>query len=126
MELNEYQTKAMSTCLPTSDNVAYMLTMINEEVGELNGKFSKAIRKGQISIVGNDLFFNIGAEEKAQWMDLVTKELGDIMWGVAGFCHTLGIDLEDVAKKNLLKLSARKANGTIDGKGDGVTKEERK
>ena len=46
MELNVYQKKAMETCMPESRNDAYMLHGLNEEVGELNGKISKAIRKG--------------------------------------------------------------------------------
>lgn len=50
MTLNEYQDKAMSTCMESCNNPLYMLLMLGEEAGELNGKFSKAIRKGTYRI----------------------------------------------------------------------------
>ena len=45
MQLNEYQEKAMQTCMPSCDNVSYMLLNLQAEVGELSGKIAKAIRK---------------------------------------------------------------------------------
>ena len=33
MTLNEYQEKAMKTCMSSCDNIAYMLTGLNAEVG---------------------------------------------------------------------------------------------
>ena len=44
MELNEYQEKAMQTCLDTCKNITYMLNGLNAEVGEVNDKIAKAIR----------------------------------------------------------------------------------
>ena len=55
MELNVYQKKAMETCMPESRNDAYMLHGLNEEVGELNGKISKAIRKGLLHYNDNNM-----------------------------------------------------------------------
>ena len=55
MELNEYQRLAMTTCMDSSENPLYMLFMLGEEIGELQGKFSKAIRKGKIRFDGNSL-----------------------------------------------------------------------
>lgn len=37
MELNEYQEKAMMTCMPSCENVSYMLLNLVGEVGELAG-----------------------------------------------------------------------------------------
>lgn len=46
MELNQYQAKAMETCVEKSANTAYMLTGLSAEVGEVNDKVAKWIRKG--------------------------------------------------------------------------------
>lgn len=36
MDLNEYQNKAMATCMPSCDNVSYMIMNLVGEVGEQN------------------------------------------------------------------------------------------
>ena len=120
MELNEYQKLAMTTCMETSANPLYMLFMLGEEIGELQGKFSKAIRKGKIRFDGNELVFSNKAtyEDIVEWGDLVAKECGDILWGVAGICHVMGWKLENIGQINLDKLAARRVSGTIDGNGD--------
>ena len=56
MRLNEYQDRAMSTCLPSCDNISYMSLGLVSEVGELAGKIAKAIRKEELKIDGNELF----------------------------------------------------------------------
>ena len=123
MTLNDYQIKAMSTCMETSANPLYMLFMLGDEIGELQGKFSKAIRKGWISFNGNKLVFhpkNANAEELMNWLDLVKKEIGDCLWGIAGISKVMDWTLSDVGQTNLDKLAARKAVGTIVGEGDGI------
>ena len=121
MELNEYQNKAMATCLPTCDNVSYMLMNLVGEVGELASKIAKDIRKGNVVIgrgIDNDLVPLMPFDE---WMDRqeeYKKEAGDIVWQIAGFCHTMGWDLEDVGLGNLEKLADRKRRDKIDGEGD--------
>ena len=127
MELNEYQEKAMSTCLPSCDNFAYMSLGLVSEVGELAGKVAKAVRKEEIILFGNDLYCGLKTPEdggKELHKGLI-GELGDVLWFVSGICNVLGLSLEDVADANLAKLAERKKNGTIIGNGDGVTKEER-
>lgn len=126
MRLNEYQELAMTTCMESSNNPLYMLFMLGEEIGELQGKFSKAIRKGNIKFDGdNDYIFtdNTTQAEIKEWEDLVAKECGDILWGIAGLCNVMGWSLEDIAQMNLDKLAARKKIGTIDGNGDGIIRE---
>ncbi len=121
MDLNEYQNKAMATCLPTCDNVSYMLMNLVGEVGELASKIAKDIRKGNVVIgrgIDNDLVPLMPFDE---WMDRqeeYKKEAGDIVWQIAGFCHTMGWDLEDVGLGNLEKLADRKRRDKIDGDGD--------
>ena len=127
MELNEYQEKAMSTCLPSCNNFAYMSLGLVSEVGELAGKVAKAVRKEEITLFGNDLYCgkHISEDGGAELHKGLIGEIGDVLWFVSGICDVLGISLEDVAEANLAKLAERKKNGTIIGNGDGVTKEER-
>ena len=109
--------------MKTSANPLYMLFMLGEEIGELQGKFSKAIRKGWITFYENKIKVNrltVEEEEFNEWLDLVKKEIGDCLWGIAGITSQMDWSLEDVAQTNLDKLSARKAVGTIDGDGDGI------
>lgn len=111
LTLNQYQEQAMTTCLPSSANDCYMLLMIAEEIGELCGKVSKAIRKKQIVINDNELYA-IGSEDN-DIKNQLKGELGDILWGVAGFSDVMKWTLEEVAQYNLDKLANRKNTGTI-------------
>lgn len=123
MTLNEYQEKAMTTCLPTSDNIIYMGFNLSAEVGELLGKLAKAIRKDKLTFGNpgcklsnsNLVTFN---ELSAGQMDEIKKEAGDVAWELAGICQVLGFKLEDVCQQNLDKLASRKERGVIDGSGD--------
>lgn len=119
----------MSTCMPSCENISYMLLNLVGEVGEFASKVAKAVRKDQVKIGWweegkeadeNDL---IPTGSFAEWNELkeeLKKELGDILWQLSGLCTVMGWDLEDVAQTNLDKLAARKAAGTIDGNGDGI------
>lgn len=128
MELNEYQDRAMSTCMPSCNNISYMLLNLVAEVGEFSGKLAKAIRKGQVAIGGfspankNKLTIPSGPQELdfdvlAFYKEL-QKEAGDILWQLAGLCRVMGWPIEDVANGNLDKLLSRQARGVIDGNGD--------
>lgn len=113
MELREYQERAMTTCMPSSNNFSYMFLNLVGEVGEFASKVAKSIRKEENSIEYNDL----GVIENDKELQ---KEAGDILWQLSGLCTVMGWSLEDVAQQNLDKLAARKAVGTIDGNGDGI------
>jgi hypothetical protein len=99
-----------------------MLFMLGEEMGELQGKFSKQIRKENIIFNDNFHCLRVDFDEK-EWIELVRKECGDLLWGIAGLCEVMGWKMEDVAQTNLDKLAARKAVGTIDGSGDGILRQ---
>lgn len=123
MKLNEYQQKAMTTCMPSSENFSYMFLNLVGEVGEFASKVAKHIRKGHYSIIDSNIangnnVDDLGNPENA--LDELKKEAGDVLWQLSGLCTIMGWSLEDVAQQNLDKLSARKAIGTIDGSGDGV------
>ncbi len=122
MTLNEYQEKAMSTCMDSCNNFSYMMLNLVGEVGELSSKVAKMIRKGKFDIGGES---NLRVDTKAMNGDdieTIGKELkleaGDIAWQLAGLCKVLGWSLEDVCQANLDKLASRKARGVIDGNGD--------
>lgn len=99
MELNIYQWDAMKTRLKTAD-AQYALLNLSGEVGELHSLVAKKIRDGKID------------------MDLVKKELGDILWQLAAVAADFGFTLEDVARANLMKLQKRQKNNTLTGSGD--------
>lgn len=113
MFLNEYQERAMSTCMESCDNALYMQLLLVEETGELMGKFAKAIRKGQIVYEYNEPDIPVDVD-----LDAIKKECGDVLWALSGFCHQMGWNLEEVAQQNLAKLASRKERGVIDGEGD--------
>ena len=117
MELKEYQDRAMTTCMPSSNNFSYMFLNLVGEVGEFGSKVAKAIRKEQNRIEYNDLGVSTINDEELQ------KEAGDILWQLSGLCTVMGWNLEDIAQQNLDKLQARKAVGTIDGNGDGIVRD---
>ena len=127
MELNKYQEKAMTTCMPSCENISYMLLNLVGEVGEFASKVAKHIRKRNMTIGGkclpNGLHTTLEGEEWLNADKELMKEAGGILWQLSGLCTVMGWELNDVAKMNLGKLAARKAAGTIDGNGDGIIRE---
>lgn len=112
--------------MPTSRNFSYMFLNLVGEVGEFASKVAKYIRKDQAYIDYNKLWSSLGDNRMTEGdREQLRKEAGDILWQLAGTCEVMGWSLEEVARENLDKLAQRKANHTIDGNGDGVTKEER-
>lgn len=111
MELKEYQERAMTTCMPSSNNFSYMFLNLVGEVGEFASKVAKSIRKDGNIINYNELGF---IENEAE----LQKEAGDILWQLSGLCSVMGWALEDIAQQNLDKLASRKQRNVIDGNGD--------
>ena len=111
MELNQYQIEAAESDLfeKTDDLMAPGLLEkvlgLSGEAGEVADKVKKIIRdkKGKVS-----------EEDK----EAIVKELGDVMWYLAGIARYLDTPLEEVAKKNIKKLVSRKQRGVISGSGD--------
>lgn len=115
LSLNEYQRRAMTTCMESCDNHAYMLFGLVGEVGELFSKLAKAIRKDKIAMNNND--FNLQTLTDQEKHDL-KSELADCQWFVAGIAFSMGWDLQDIGESNLAKLADRAKRGVIDGNGD--------
>ena len=121
MELNEYQERAMATCMPSCDNFSYMMLNLIGEVGELASKVAKDIRKVNAVIghgMDNELIPRMPFDEWIVRQEEYKAEAGDILWQLSGFCRAMGWDLEDVAQGNLDKLASRQQRGVIDGNGD--------
>ena len=100
MLIEEYQELAFKTALETAKNPAYMVANLTAEAGEVAGKYAKWIRDGVLD------------EEGMQ------KEVGDVLWQIAGLSTVMGWSLADLASKNLQKLAARQINNTLKGSGD--------
>ena len=120
LTLGEYQRAAMGTCLPESENFAYMMLNLVAELGELSGKVAKRIRKGRALVDGNELLPELDEvwEDWAEFESGLRSEAGDVLWQLSGLCSVLGWDLEEVARENLAKLADRRERGKIDGEGD--------
>lgn len=132
MELNEYQKRAMETCMPSCENIGYMLLNLVGEVGEFSSKIAKAVRKEQLKIGWweegeeadeNNLIPTVSFFEWNEMKEELKKEAGDILWQLSGLCTVMGWTLEDVGLGNLDKLAKRKEAGTIDGNGDGIIRD---
>ena len=107
MDLNHYQEKAKETALypNVGNNPIYPTLGLAGEAGEVADKVKKVLRdKGGV----------FGREEKYK----LKLELGDVLWYVAQLSSELGLELEEVAQANLLKLSSRSNRGKISGSGD--------
>lgn len=118
MTLNDYQAQAMKTCMPSCENFSYMMLNLVGEVGEIASKVAKGIRKGTMQIDGCELQDNCHRSLREDDEFAIKAELGDVLWMVAGMCHAMGWDLEEVAYGNLEKLADRKKRNVIDGNGD--------
>lgn len=120
MTLGQYQARAMETCLPSCENLTYMLLNLVGEVGELSSKLAKHIRKGEANIESNVFVWEKSApfHEREEYETLLQKELGDILWQLSGVCSVFGWNLEYIAQQNLDKLADRKKRGVISGNGD--------
>lgn len=118
MTLKEYQIGAMSTCMESSANFMYMLSGLTAEVGEINDKVAKAIRKGWIRIDNNNIVFQPQSGCPFDFIDELVKEISDCLWFVAGISYVLNEPLNNVGHINLDKLASRKTRGVIDGNGD--------
>ena len=114
MELNDYQDKAMSTCMGSCRNMSYMAMGLASEVGEFAGKIAKAIRKGDVYIGtdsnDSDLHYTIGfmadPDRYREWESDLKHELGDILWFAAGIAEVMGWTLDKVAEENISKRTS--------------------
>lgn len=102
MDLNEYQRSAISTAIYPEETVkTYPLLGLMGEVGEFANKYKKVIRDG-----------------KEFPIEDMEAELGDILWYLAVLADDCGLDLDQVAETNVVKLRSRQERGVLGGSGD--------
>lgn len=98
MHLDEFQTAANRTDQrPRKDKgdeqaLVFPLVGLSSEVGSLMTQYKKRIRDGD----AHPLFTDRAAED-----------LGDIMWYVANLSAKLGLSLEEIAERNLQRITNR-------------------
>jgi NTP pyrophosphatase (non-canonical NTP hydrolase) len=97
MKLNEYQTQAMRTKGDVTElHTALMIggLGISGEAGEVSDYIKKVLFHGH----------------KLD-SDKIAKEIGDVLWYAAFLAEFIGIDLEEIARRNIEKLLKRYPNG---------------
>jgi NTP pyrophosphatase (non-canonical NTP hydrolase) len=109
MTFNNYQTNASRTAFYPrvfkNQGLYYTALGLVGEAGEIANKVKKIMRD------------NNGKLEEINKADIF-DELGDVLWYCASLADELGVNLEDVAKVNLIKLEDRMNRGKIGGSGD--------
>lgn len=93
MNFNEYTEQAMRTA-KLSDDMNYNLIHAALGLGGEAGEFVDAVKKAAIY-------------KKELDRENLLEEMGDILWYLALASHTLGVDLGQIAKDNVEKLSKR-------------------
>lgn len=94
--------------VPQADPVTALLYValgLTNESGEVAGKVKKIMRDSNGIVTPETLA-------------LIKDELGGVLWYAAQLCTELGLDMDQVARDNLLKLYGRKQRDTIHGDGD--------
>jgi len=106
MDFNRYQERALETAkFPEKEWLAYLSLGLVGEAGEIANKVKKIFRdkNGEIDI---------------ETISKLVDEMGDVLWYMAILSKHLGVDLNDVAKLNILKLEDRYNRKVIHGDGD--------
>ncbi len=111
MNLNKYQEQAggfdlydLSLDLNSPGFIEKVLGLVGE-AGETADKIKKILR-------------DKGGRAGADDVEMIKKELGDVLWYVANVARYLNLSLSDVAEGNIKKLSSRKKRGKLHGEGD--------
>src|SRR5688572_22928115 len=95
MDLKEYQEAAKKTDqLPEPHEHAVLVPLLGlvGEAGTLVSEYKKLLRDG---------------EAHERFRERVSEELGDILWYLANVASKFGLDLGEIAKRNLWKTRDR-------------------
>ena len=96
MTINEYQELAARTIdkeLKRDELRKHALHGMVSEIGELHGIYQKVYQKHPL------------------YEEHLKKELGDLLWFIAEYCTAMGWVMDEVAKMNIEKLTARYPEG---------------
>ena len=101
MNFNENQLKAQETAVyPENAKIIYPALGLAGEAGELANQVKKII-------------WDDGGNLTPERAEKIVDELGDVLWYCAALASDIGIYLDEVALKNLLKLATRRAESKI-------------
>lgn len=104
--MNQFQDAAKDVAIyrnNTDDGIGYTSLGLAGEAGEVANKVKKWKR---------------GDMTQSELEDVLLDELGDVLWYVAMLAHEAGWSLDQIAQRNIEKLSSRKARGKLKGDGD--------
>lgn len=105
----DYQEKAMQTLMYPGQGeligLQYTILGLNGEAGELAEKVKKIMRDG------NQIVTDQNRE------DLIL-EAGDVLWYLTAIAEELGTTIEEIAMRNVNKLSSRRDRNVLGGSGD--------
>ncbi|MFA6463859.1 MAG: nucleoside triphosphate pyrophosphohydrolase family protein [Candidatus Paceibacterota bacterium] len=111
MDFNQYQKEALKTDsfggkgeITSMAFISKLLGLVGES-GEVAEKFKKIYRN-------ND--GKMSPEEK----ELITKELGDVLWYLSVISNYLDVPFQEIAEKNIAKLKDRLERDVIKSAGD--------
>lgn len=90
---SEYDRYVATGIRPSRENGDYLAIALGGEVGETLNAYKHGYRQGH--------------EPKAQDVQNMIYELGDVLWYLTAFAHQLGFTLEEIVDANKSKLDAR-------------------
>ena len=96
MDMREYQELARRTQnfeLSNRERMLHALHGLSAETGEIHSIFQKIYQGHSFDV------------------DVVADEIGDLEWFVSELCDCLGLDMEEVCKRNIEKLKKRYPQG---------------
>lgn len=107
---SEYQKEAEKSALyknvaSIKDPLFYLTLGLVGETGEVAERIKK-------------LYRDRGGKVDEEWINLMKKELGDVLWYLSQLSSELNIEFDEVAETNIKKLATRKENNTLHGNGD--------
>lgn len=111
LTFNLYQALASKTAVfPGQDSVGgamYLALGLCGEAGEVAEKIKKYFRDGIPEGMDPD-----------DWIEEVTKEVGDVLWYASQLLAQFGVKFSDAGVVNLEKLASRAERGKLGGSGD--------
>ncbi|MGH2873519.1 MAG: nucleoside triphosphate pyrophosphohydrolase family protein [Solirubrobacteraceae bacterium] len=107
MNLSDYQARSRVTAVypDAGANLLYPTLGLCGEAGEVAEKIKKMVRDDG----------GVLSEERRE---ALSKELGDVLWYAAQLATEAGLDLGEIAERNLAKLLSRRERGALHGSGD--------
>ena len=106
MNFNDYQTRAAATAIYPNQgkNIIYPTLGLAGEAGEVSELIKKMVRDDE----------GVMTDERKGRLQ---AELGDVLWYIATIATEAGLNLDDIARVNVLKLAQRKELGKLQGSG---------